>query len=90
MANVAPMAINVSVYRKLPYDSAQDFAPITLLASFPNVLVVHPSVPARNVGYLVALARAAGTAYVRIGRRGKHHKKRNQKMGKHGKTRRDC
>lgn len=58
MANVAPMAINVSVYRKLPYDPARDFAPITLLASFPNVLVVHPSVPARNVGELVALARA--------------------------------
>jgi tripartite-type tricarboxylate transporter receptor subunit TctC len=58
MANVAPMAINVSVYRKLSYDPAQDFTPITLLASFPNVLVVHPSVPARNVGELVALARA--------------------------------
>jgi tripartite-type tricarboxylate transporter receptor subunit TctC len=58
MANVAPMAINVSVYRKLPYDPARDFAPITLLASFPNVLVVHPALAARNVGELVALARA--------------------------------
>ena len=58
MANVAPMAINVSVYRKLAYDPVRDFAPITLLASFPNLLVLHPSVPARTVGQLVALARA--------------------------------
>jgi tripartite-type tricarboxylate transporter receptor subunit TctC len=58
MANVAPMAINVSVYKKLPYDPAKDFSPITLLASFPNVLVVHPSVPAGSLAQLVALARA--------------------------------
>lgn len=58
MANVAPMAINVSVYKKLPYAPAKDFAPITLLASFPNVLVVNPGVPARNVAELIALARA--------------------------------
>lgn len=57
MANVA-MAINVSMYKKLPYDPAKDFAPITLVASSPNVLVVHPSVPAHNVDQLVALARA--------------------------------
>jgi tripartite-type tricarboxylate transporter receptor subunit TctC len=58
MANVAPMAINVSVYRKLPYDPARDFSPITPLASFPNVLVVHPSLPARSLAQLVSLARA--------------------------------
>ena len=58
MANVAPMAINVSVYKKLPYDPAKDFAPITLLASFPNVLVVHPALPARTLAELIAHARA--------------------------------
>jgi tripartite-type tricarboxylate transporter receptor subunit TctC len=57
MANVAPMAINVSVYRKLAYDPARDFSPITLVASFPNVLVIHPSVPARSLKELIALAR---------------------------------
>jgi tripartite-type tricarboxylate transporter receptor subunit TctC len=57
MANVAPMAINVSVYRKLAYDPVRDFAPITPLASFPNVLVIHPSVPARSLNELIALAR---------------------------------
>jgi len=58
LANVAPMAINVTLYRKLPYDPVRDFAPITLLASFPNVLVLHPSLPARSVTELVKLARA--------------------------------
>ena len=58
MANVAPMAINVSVYKKLPFDPVKDFAPITLLASFPNVLVVHPSLPARTLAELIALAHA--------------------------------
>jgi len=58
MANVAPMAINVSVDKNLPYDPAKAFAPITLLASFPNVLVVHPSLPAHSLRDLIALARA--------------------------------
>jgi tripartite-type tricarboxylate transporter receptor subunit TctC len=52
------MAINVSIYSKLPYDPAKDFTPITLLASFPNVLVVHPAVAARSLSELVALAKS--------------------------------
>jgi len=58
MANVAPMAINVSVYAGLPYDPVRDFTAIAPLANFANVLVIHPSVPARTVRELVALARA--------------------------------
>ncbi len=58
MANVAPMAINVSVYKKLNYDPLKDFAPVTTLASFPNILVLHPSVPAQTLPRLIALARA--------------------------------
>ncbi len=47
-----------SVYTKVPYDVAKDFAPITLLTSTPYVLLVHPSVPARSVKELIALAKA--------------------------------
>ena len=43
---------------KVPYDTARDFAPVSLMASAPNVLVVHPSVPATTVKELLALARS--------------------------------
>jgi tripartite-type tricarboxylate transporter receptor subunit TctC len=49
---------NPSLYSRLPYDSARDFAPISLAASAPVIMVVHPSVPVRTVKELVALARA--------------------------------
>src|SRR5262245_2163353 len=58
MGNVAPNAINASLFRNLPFDPVADFAPVTLVASTPNVLVVHPSTPARTVKEVVALARA--------------------------------
>jgi len=50
--------INPAVWKKLPYDSVKDFAPVTLVANVPNSLCVHPSVPAKTVKELVALARA--------------------------------
>ncbi|MCC6531070.1 MAG: tripartite tricarboxylate transporter substrate binding protein [Burkholderiales bacterium] len=49
---------NPSLYSKLPYDSIKDFACISLLASAPVVLIVHPSVPVKSVKDLIALARA--------------------------------
>ena len=52
-------AIIQSVYRKLPFDVVSDFAPVINLASGPYLLVVHPSVPAKNVKELIALAKAA-------------------------------
>jgi tripartite-type tricarboxylate transporter receptor subunit TctC len=52
------MAINPSMYRKLPYDPVKDFAPIAMLGVGPNVLVVHPSLPARSVKDLIAIAKA--------------------------------
>ena len=58
MATVSTHAVAASLYRKLPYDPVRDFAAITNLASIPNYLVVHPSVPARSVKELVALARS--------------------------------
>ena len=50
--------INASLYDKLPYDTIKDFAPITMAATTPNVLIVHPSVPAKTVKDLVDLIRA--------------------------------
>jgi tripartite-type tricarboxylate transporter receptor subunit TctC len=52
------IAISPSLFPKLGYDTFHDFAPITLLATVPNVLVVHPSVPARSLSELVKLAKA--------------------------------
>ncbi|MDO8597034.1 MAG: tripartite tricarboxylate transporter substrate binding protein [Sulfuricaulis sp.] len=49
--------INPSLQPKLPYDPVRDFAPVTMAASGPTVLVVHPSLPARSVTELIALAR---------------------------------
>lgn len=51
-------AINPNLYRKLSYDPIRDFAAITQIASLPNILVVHPSLPVRSVKELAALARA--------------------------------
>ncbi len=50
--------INASVYAKLPFDPLRDFSPIALVALVPNVLVVHPSLPARTVKQFAAFARA--------------------------------
>jgi tripartite-type tricarboxylate transporter receptor subunit TctC len=58
MAHIAAISILPSLYPKMPYDAAKDFAPITLAAIGPNLLVVHPSVPVKNVKELIALARA--------------------------------
>ena len=51
-------AVNPSLFRKLPFDTARDFVPVTMVASAPLMLVVHPSVPAKSVAELVAYARA--------------------------------
>ena len=52
------MAINPSLYAKLRYDPVKDFAPVSLMATTMNVLVVSPQVPAKNLGELVALAKS--------------------------------
>jgi tripartite-type tricarboxylate transporter receptor subunit TctC len=49
--------INPSLYAKLPYDTVRDFAPVTMLVTGPGLLVVHPSLPARTVRELIALAK---------------------------------
>jgi tripartite-type tricarboxylate transporter receptor subunit TctC len=50
--------VSAALYKRLPYDSLSDFTPITQMTSAPNVLVVHPSLPAKTVKELVALARS--------------------------------
>jgi tripartite-type tricarboxylate transporter receptor subunit TctC len=52
------ISINPSIYKKLPYDTLRDLAPITQLSAFPNLLVVHPSVPVKTVQDLLALVKA--------------------------------
>jgi tripartite-type tricarboxylate transporter receptor subunit TctC len=51
-------AINPGLYKKIPYDPENDFLPITQVASTPQILEVHPSLPANSVKELIALARA--------------------------------
>ena len=55
---ISSHAINVTLYSKLAYDPIKDFTPITMLATLPNMLVVHPSVGANNVAELIALLKA--------------------------------
>jgi tripartite-type tricarboxylate transporter receptor subunit TctC len=58
LGNNSILATNASLYRKLGYDPAKDFAPVALVAVQPNILVVNPQVPASSVPELIALARA--------------------------------
>jgi tripartite-type tricarboxylate transporter receptor subunit TctC len=58
MGTGGPLAINASLIAQLPYDPIGDFAPISLLVVYPNVLVVHPAMPAKSVAELVAYAKA--------------------------------
>ena len=53
-----PLTTNVALYKSLPFDPATAFAPVALLATVPIVLMVHPSLPVKNVEGLVALAKA--------------------------------
>jgi tripartite-type tricarboxylate transporter receptor subunit TctC len=58
LMGVSTLAINPAMYKKMPYDALRDFAPISQAVSLPNVVVSHPSVPAKNVKELIALARS--------------------------------
>lgn len=58
LGNVSTLAIARGLYPKLPYDPLRDFAPITLITTSENVVVVHPSVPVRSVKELIAYAKA--------------------------------
>ena len=58
IGNSGTHAINASLYAKIPYDPVKDFAPITMLATLPNMLIVHPSLNVSSVAELVALLKA--------------------------------
>ena len=60
---ISSHALNVTLYPKLSYDPTKDFAPITMLAALPNVLVVHPSLNVKNVAELIALLKANPNKY---------------------------
>jgi tripartite-type tricarboxylate transporter receptor subunit TctC len=60
---ISSHAINASLYEKLSYDPVTSFAPITLYATQPNVLLVHPSVPAKNVQEFIELLKANPSKY---------------------------
>lgn len=58
LAPAGNLTVNPTLFPRLPFDTYRDLAPVTLLAQSPNVLVVHPSVPARSFRELIAYARA--------------------------------
>ncbi len=58
MGSTANMAVNVTLYPKLSYDPVKDFVPVNLAAITPNLFVVHPNYPAKNVAEFIALAKA--------------------------------
>lgn len=64
-----PFSINVSIYNKLPYDTRKDFAPITLIAMYPNVLVTNLRVPAKTVSELITYAKSkpGGPTWATVG-----------------------
>ncbi|MEO8441716.1 MAG: tripartite tricarboxylate transporter substrate binding protein [Betaproteobacteria bacterium] len=75
MASSAEVALNVAVYSKMSYNPERDLAPVTQVASSPLVLVVHPSLPAKNVKEFIALAkkRPGEIGYATAGAGSPHH-----------------
>ena len=57
MGTVGTLTVNGALIRKLPYDTLRDFVPVTMVTAAPNVLLLHPSVPAASVGELIDYAR---------------------------------
>ncbi len=58
MGQLGPLAVSPAIYRNLPYDPVKSFAPVSLMAIVPSVLVVNPQVPAASAAELIAYARA--------------------------------
>ncbi|RCW69438.1 Bug family tripartite tricarboxylate transporter substrate binding protein [Pseudorhodoferax soli] len=63
LCTIPTHAINPHLYKNLPYDHLRDFAPISLVAMLPNIVAVHPQLPARNLQELVALAKQEPAKY---------------------------
>jgi tripartite-type tricarboxylate transporter receptor subunit TctC len=74
-ADTATLAANPFLYTKLPYSAEKDFAPVGLMARFPMILVVHPSVPAKTLAEFTtwAKAQAGGASFATPGAGSPHH-----------------
>src|SRR5262245_56929842 len=57
LVSPSPLAINATLYKKLPYDTANDFRPVAYVANIPLVLVVHPSLPVKSIPDLIKYAK---------------------------------
>ena len=58
IASIGPLAVNPVIYKKLPYDTLRDFDPVAKMVNQPLLLVVHPSLPVKNVRELITLAQS--------------------------------
>ncbi|HTE13528.1 MAG TPA: tripartite tricarboxylate transporter substrate binding protein [Burkholderiales bacterium] len=58
VGSIGTHAVNVSLFKKIPFDPVRDFAPISMMLEAEGLLVLHPSVPAKNIKELIALAKA--------------------------------
>jgi tripartite-type tricarboxylate transporter receptor subunit TctC len=63
LGNIGPMSVNASLYRNLPYDPEKDFAPITLLMAYANVLLANPATGPKSVADLIAQAKKKPVAF---------------------------
>ena len=63
IATIGPIAINPSLYSKMPYDPVKDLAPVTFSGEVPNGLVVHPTLPVKTVRELIALAKKRSATF---------------------------
>jgi tripartite-type tricarboxylate transporter receptor subunit TctC len=74
MATSTTLAINKSLYKKLPYDPVKDFAPIALVAGVPFALIINPTIPAKTLAEFIAYAKAnPGLAYGSAGNGSPQH-----------------
>jgi tripartite-type tricarboxylate transporter receptor subunit TctC len=74
IATSTTLAINKTLYKKLPYDPVKDFAPISLVAAVPFALIINPTVPAKTLAEFIAYAKAnPGLAYGSAGNGSPHH-----------------
>ena len=64
IGHIGTLAVNPTLYRKLAYDPLKDFQPISLIAKVPNIMVVHPNVPAKSAKDIIAIAKAKPGALV--------------------------
>jgi tripartite-type tricarboxylate transporter receptor subunit TctC len=73
LGSQSTMLVAPAIYPKLAFDPLKDFTPVSMLVSMPMVLAVHPSVPAKNMQELIALAKKGGLSYASAGAGGPQH-----------------